>query len=450
MKLPKFDLTMVKPTLKMAIPAMIESFFSALVGIVDSYMVSTLGSNSVAAIGLTTQPRFLGLSMFFATNISIAALVARRLGEKRQNAANEVLSTSLLLVITLATIISILLSIFSSQILLLCGATPETHEGATQYYQIVMGCMIFQCVSMAINAAQRGVGNTKITMRTNITSNLVNVVFNYLLIGGNFGFPALGIRGAAIATVLGTVVACIMSIASVLKKDCYVSFIYIVKNKIKAKLVALKDIIKIGYGIFLEQILIRIGFMATAIMAASQGMDSMAAHQVSMNILGLSFSFGDGLQAAAVALIGRSLGEKNPDLAKRYGKSCQFIGGTISIALTVIFFFGARPVMELFFREPEIVSHGVNIMYVAIVAILFQIRQIIYMGCLRGAGDTLYTAAISMISVTIVRTAGSYIGAYVLGLGIVGIWLGIATDQLCRFIFSSIRFKAGKWIQIKI
>jgi len=89
-------------------------------------------------------------------------------------------------------------------------------------------------------------------------------------------------------------------------------------------------------------------------------------------------------------------------------------------------------------------------MYVIIFVVVFQISQVIYMGCLRGAGDTFYTAMASTISVTIIRTGGSYIFGYMLGFGIVGIWLGVLADQISRFIFASTRFKAGKWTQIKI
>ena len=194
----------------------------------------------------------------------------------------------------------------------------------------------------------------------------------------------------------------------------------------------------------------RIGFMMTALMAADQGTAAMAAHQVGMNIMGLSFSFGDGLQSTAVALIGYSLGAKQPEKAKDYGRTCRMIGATISVALAVIYFLGARFLMELFFEEAEIVNIGVKIMYVIIFIVILQISQVIYMGCLRGAGDTLYTAIVSTVSVTIARTVGSYFFGYVLGFGIVGIWMGVVADQLSRFILASVRFKQGKWTQIKI
>lgn len=439
-----------KNTINMAWPAILESFFAAFTGLVDSFMVSSLGSYSVAAVGLTTQPKFVGLSLFFATNVAISALVARRRGEKRQDEANEILLTSIVFIILASIAVSILCVMTASPIMRLCGSTPETHAEAVTYFRIIMGGMIFNCIQMGINSAQRGAGNTKITMRTNVTSNVINIIFNYLLIGGHLGFPALGITGAALATVLGTVVASLMSIASILDPNGFISLPYIIQNKLIPTFRQFIAITKVGYSVFFEQLLMRIGFMLTAIMAANQGNDAMAAHQVGMNIMGLSFAFGDGLQATAVALIGRSLGEKDPELAKAYGAICRRIGMIISAVLSVLYFIGARPLFRLFFKEEQIVNIGVHIMYVIIFVVVFQVSQVIYMGCLRGAGDTLYTAIASTISVTIIRTLASFVGGYILGFGIIGIWLGVLADQVSRFIFATVRFKQGKWTKIEI
>lgn len=437
-------------TFNMAWPSIVESFFVAFAGLVDSLMVSSLGSYAVAAVGLTTQPKFIGLALFFALNVAISALVARRRGEEKPDEANQILSTAIVFIIAAAVLLSVLFVVLAGPIIHMCGSTPETHASAVAYFQIIMGGMIFNCIQMGINSAQRGAGNTKITMRTNVTSNTVNIIFNYLLINGHLGFPALGIHGAALATVLGTVVACIMSIFSILRPEGFISLPYIIKNRVLPAADAFVHLIKVGYSVFFEQLLMRIGFMLTAIMAAKQGTDAMAAHQVGMNIMGLSFSFGDGLQAAAVALIGRSLGAGDENLAKEYGRICRMFGGIISAFLAIVYFAGAAPLMHLFFAEEHIVAIGVNIMRVIIFVVIFQVSQVVYMGCLRGAGDTFYTAVASTISVTLIRTIGSIVGGYVLGFGIVGIWLGVLADQISRFLFASTRFKKGKWTQIKI
>lgn len=439
-----------KEAVRMAWPAVCESFFIALAGMVDSLMVSSMGASAVAAVGLTTQPKFMGLALFFAMNVSVSALVARRRGEKNQRSANQILLVAILFVIVATVVISSACVMWANEIINFCGSAPETHEPAVIYYRIIMGCMIFNVLSMVINAAQRGSGNTMIAMRTNIVSNVVNIIANYLLIQGHLGFPALGIAGAAIATVFGTVIACIMSFASLFRRDGFVSIYYIMEQQIRPALEPVISIIKLGFSVFIEQILMRVGFMSTAMMAAKMGTNALAAHQVGMNILGLTFSFGDGMQVAAVALIGRSLGEGSPDKAKAYGKTCRMIGLGISCVLAVVYFFGGEWLYHLFFAEQEIVDIGVMIIRIMIIIVLFQVLQVIYMGCLRGAGDTTYTAIASTISVTIIRTSASYFFGFVMGLGMAGIWMGILADQISRFLFASIRFKQGKWTKIHI
>ena len=104
----------------------------------------------------------------------------------------------------------------------LASSNQDTHEAAVIYFRIIMGGTFFNVITMVINSAQRGSGNTKLSMTTNLTSSVVNIIFNYLLIEGRFGFPRWGIRGAAIATVLGTVVAAAMAVSSLFRRSSYV------------------------------------------------------------------------------------------------------------------------------------------------------------------------------------------------------------------------------------
>ena len=287
-------------------------------------------------------------------------------------------------------------------------------------------------------------------MRTNLTSNIVNMIGNYILIQGNLGAPALGIRGAAIATVLGTVVACIMSVFSIMNKEIFVSIPYIIRKKIRISLQPVKSMFRIGGSAFIEQLLLRVGFMIVAVLAANLGTEQFAAHQVGMNIMALSFSFGDGLQVAAVALIGQSLGQGKPNLAKKYGRICRYMGGGISIILSVFYLIFGKSYYQMFFAEEEIVSYGVQIMQLMVFIVLLQIGQVIYMGCLRGAGDVLFTTFASTLSVTIIRPLSSYLFCYVFGMGVIGIWVGVTCDQICRYILTFYRFRTGKWMRIKI
>lgn len=438
-------------TFKVAWPAILESFFVALVAMVDSFMVSILGAYAVAAVGLTTQPKFICLALFIAINTAVSALVARRKGQGERESANRILITAIICVMIGIVIVSAIAVAFADPIIELVGSEPDSHDSAMAYFRIVMAGMIFNVISLVINAAQRGSGNTKIAMTTNLTSNLINVIFNYLLIHGNLGFPALGVQGAAVATVLGTVVACGMSIASLFRKDSYVSIPYMLQNRLFATGRAFKDITSFASNVCAEQLMIRFGFLMTATLAANLGTDALAAHQVGMNAMHLSFAFGDGLQVAAVTLIGQSLGQGNAMLAKKYGNICQAIGLAISVGLSAMYLLFGRWFFGIYFpKDPQIVDIGVMIMRFMVLIVLCQVSQVVYMGSLRGAGDVRFTTITSMISVACIRPTICYLAAYPLGLGIAGIWLGTLSDQFTRLIFTAVRFRSGKWMNKKI
>ncbi|MCR4951429.1 MAG: MATE family efflux transporter [Solobacterium sp.] len=441
---------LLKETISMAWPAVLESFFVALAGMIDTMMVSTMGTYAVASVGLTTQPKFIMLAIFFSCNVAVSALVARRRGQGRQKEANEILLTALWFTVITCAVLTVLSVMFAHQIIDLAGSNPETHEAGVTYFRVIQAGMIFNVISLVINSAQRGSGNTKIAMRTNITSSTVNVIFNYLLIGGHFGFPKWGIFGAAFATVLGTVAASVMSIRSLFDKNSYVSIPFIIKEKIRPTFDALSGITRLGSNMFIENLAMRVGFLTTAILAAKLGTEAFAAHQVGMNFLSLGFSFGDGMQVAAVALIGRSLGENDPDKAKMYGSFCQRTGLAISLILAVILFFFGRSLFGLFFQDASTLDMGVLICNYIIVIVLFQISQIIFGGCLRGAGDMKYCLFSSLVSVTLIRTLVTFILTNIFALGLHGIWIGILSDQLSRFGFLSIRFKKGEWTKVRI
>ena len=439
-----------KRALQIAWPSVLESFFISLAGLIDTFMVSSIGSSAVAAIGLTTQPKFIALSIFIAIAVSVSALVARRKGEEDKKTANQTMVTAMIVSVSLCIIVSAIFIIFTPLIMKLSGSSPDTHDLGVSYFKIIMAGMIFNVISMTINAGQRGSGNTQIAFTTNLVSSIINIFFNYLLINGNFGFPKLGVTGAAIATVLGAFVEAIMSFSSLFRKSSYMSFRLIKKYKLHFSNFIFKEILGLGSNIFVENIAARIGFLVTAITAAKLGTDQFAAHNVGMNLLSITFSFGDGMQVAAVALTGNALGARKKEEAIKYGKTCQEIGLSISIILSVILVLFRKNIFRLFFDDENIIAMGSIITFYLIFIVIFQISQIIFGGALRAAGDVKYTLAVSLISITFIRSAATIFFVNILHLGIQGIWMGIMADQISRFIGLWLRFRKGDWVNIEI
>lgn len=309
---------------KIAWPSLTESFLLAVISMVDTIMVSALGTYAISAVGLTTQPRMIVISMFAAMGVGVTAVCARRLGQRNQESAQKCLRQCLLIEFLASLVICTVMWFITEPLLLFAGAQPDTIGPATDYYRIILLGMPANIITITINAAQRGVGNTKVTMRTNIIANVVNVIFNYLLIEGNFGFPRLEVAGAAIATSLGYTVAMVVAIISVLKPDCYVHIN--LKKSFLPDRETMQSVFKVSSSACLEQIFLRVGFFLFAKIVATLGTVDFATHQIGLNVLHISFSFGDGLAVAASALIGRSLGERRPDMAVIYGKACQRLG----------------------------------------------------------------------------------------------------------------------------
>ena len=437
-----------RETLRIAWPSVAESFFVALVGMVDTMMVGVLGTEAIAAVGLTNQPRLAALSVFMSIGTAVSTVVARRTGEKRQDSANQLLTQVLLIVAGLAVTITGLCIAFADPILRLCGTQPETHDMAVRYFRIVLLGVLLNGFIVTVNSAHRGSGKTRITMRTNLVANLVNVVFNYLLIEGHCGFPALGTDGAAIATVIGMVVAAVMCLVSLFRHDSFLNV-----HRMKLRRFSRDN----AHGFFsvwgsalCEQLFLRIGFILFAAIVARLGTKAFAAHQIGMNFMSLTFSFGDGLAAASVALVGQSLGRRRSDMAKIYGAACQRIGFMISCFFALLYLLFGRYFFMLYSKDAAVLDYGTYIIRMLMVIQFFQVSQVVYSGCLRGAGDTKITAISGLIGAAMIRPGLSYILCYPLGIGLLGAWIGVLLDQGMRFLVVFLRFRGGKWTKLKV
>lgn len=187
---------------RIALPAIAELVLMSLIGSADTIMVGQLGKNALAAVSLPGQPRMIMLALFFALNVGVTAIVARRKGEDRRETANQTLRNAMVLSFFLSVVIAGLAITFAEPLMRLAGGHTHTPDdakvlqGAIDYFTIMAWALPINAVSMCVNAALRGVGDTKIPMKVNIISNMVNVFFNYLLIFGHLGLPRLEVRGA--------------------------------------------------------------------------------------------------------------------------------------------------------------------------------------------------------------------------------------------------------------
>lgn len=430
-------------------PSALEMVLISLISMLDLIMVGGLGTAAVAAVGITDQPKFIIMATILALNVGVTVIVSRRRGEGDREGANRCLRNAVVISAILSFILSLIGFVFAEQILYIAQASSDYIGQATTYFRIVMVGNFFTCVGLTMTSAQRGAGNTKISMKTNLTANIVNVIFNYLLINGIWIFPEWGVAGAAVATALGNFVSFLMAVYSVSQKD---QFLHLsLKHEWLPHKETINQLVNISKASFIEQIFIRIGFFAFATQVAGLGTLAYATHTLCMKVMNMTFSVGDGLSVASSSLVGQNLGAKRPDMAIIYSRAMQRVGLLVSIVMAVCIAVFRIPILQFLSQSNmDIVEAGKNIMLVLAVGVAMQVIQVIAMGSLRGAGDLKFVARLMFISVTFIRPVLTYVMAYVLGFGLIGAWFAVIIDQAIRNVTSQIRFDSCKWINIKV
>ena len=435
-------------------PVFIELLLGTLFGMIDMMMLGNYGNETtqaagIAAVGITNQLVFIGLSLVQSLNIGATAMVARYLGAKRTDRIESVVKHIIILTQVFLVIPILIIGLgFTIPVMKFLGAHSDTIAIGSNYFRVIMIGFIFQAFNFSIASSLRGAGDTRTPMKINITSNLFNVIGNSILIYGLFGAPELGATGAAISTAGSHVFASILLTRYIFKED---STIHInLKNKFKLNKDIIYNLTKIGIPASLEQIAMRVGILMFTKIIASLGTVAYATHQIAINIMGLSFTPGQSFGIAASTLAGRSLGEEDSVLAERYIKECAKIGAILSFIMAIGFFFFGGQIARLYTSNHEVINEAARVLKLIAFIQPFQGYQLIIAGGLRGAGDTVWTLISTFIGILIIRVVLAYYFVKVLGAGLFGAWVAILIDQFIRWIMINLRFKTDKWKYISI
>jgi len=438
-----------KDVVRIAWPSLMELTLTQLASMVDLMMVGGLGPWAITSVGLTIQPKFLMMIAFMAMNVGATALVARHKGEGKPEKANMVLRQALLLTFVLSIISSVVGFFLSESMVRFMGAADaQTLAGGTVYLKIQMAGFIVLALTSTFTATLRGVGNTRIAMLYNLMANIINVIFNYLLIHGHFGFPRMELAGASLATVIGQCAAFVVALIVLLRGKHYLK---LELNKgFKPQWESIGRIFKIGFPAMVEQTVMRTGIIIFSKTVASLGTVDFAIHQICMNIQALTFMTGNAFGISGTSLVGQSLGKKRPDMAQAYSSRTRRLGMCVSLVLALIFFFFGKQIVSLYSDEPQIIFQGAKILMLVAFIQPFQSSQFILAGVLRGAGDTRSVAIITFITVLLVRPGLAILGIHALNWGLIGAWIAVIADQLLRSLLVLLRFNSGKWKSVKV
>ncbi len=458
--IPSFKL-ISKDVMKIVWASMIESFLVALVTLFDGIQVADIGNVANAAVTICKQPYFILVCISQSLNVVLSAIIARRKGQKDVEGANKIVHLGLVLSFCISIFLSILFIVFAKPLCLLMQAKEDTIPLAISYLSILSAGFVFNSLSMAINACQKGIGNTKISMLSNVVANLVNIFLNYCLISGKLGFPSLGISGAALATIIGQFVGFSISLIALMLQKDYIMFRF--SRLFKWNKNNVKQILKLLPSITIEQILMRIGFIIFAIIVNGLGTEDTYIQGVCNDINSLLFTLADGFAIGTAAIVGHRLGERRVDLAIVYAKVAMVLSVSCGIIICIIMIAFRKDLVMLYKPDNAYkLNTACNVLLIAAAACVFQNIQWVNTGILRSAGDSKFTATTSLFSVAIIRPLISYAliylcfthvdsnGNIIQGLGIYGAWIAQLIDQIMRMTCNILRFKSRKWTKISV
>jgi putative MATE family efflux protein len=430
---------------ELAWPAILGNLLYSTVGLVDIKIVGSLGAPAVAAVTTGHRMFFILQAVLMAVTAGTTALVARAWGADDRTEAERVTRASALVCLVLATILMVPGLVFADALARFFRLDEETVQLAAGFIRWLSAFNVAFALFFVVGVALRAAGDTRTPLWVGAFTNVVNVVLDYGLVYGELGFPALGVRGAAIASGVafasGAVVLLGLWLTGRLRLGPGPSH-GLSRDRIRR-------LLHIGYPAAIEQVAWQGGFLAFLWLVALYGTAPYAAYGIGVSILSLSFVVGFGFSIAGSTLVGQRLGARDPDGATRSGwratrmsvAAMVVLGGTIVVA--------ARSIAEFMIDDPEVVRLTVIFIYILgavqpLMAIEFTLG-----GALRGSGDTrfpLLTVLTGLLGVRVTLAAGF---AW-LGFGVEWIFAALIADYIVKASMLTARFAGGRWQKIRI
>lgn len=441
--------------LRLALPAVGEQFLNLLVGLVDTFLVGHLAARTteqlhygsaqaLAAVGLANYVVWMITTLFIAISVGATALIARATGAGDPVAANSTLRQALLLGGLMGLVGLICTYVFADQLMQLFGAPADVHPLGVDFLRISAFTMLPASLLFVGNAVLRGTGDTRTPLLVMLVVNSLNMFVAWLLVNGQWGLPALGVRGsawgAAIARGSGGVLALVVLARGrgVLKLDRWP----------RPDWGMLRRLVHVGLPAGGEQIAFQLALVPFARWIAGLGTVAFAAHNTVLTIESISFLPGLGFATAATTLVGQGLGAEDVARARWSGNEAFRQAVVFMAIMGALFVVVPGWFLSLMVTDPQVVRAGaLPLRTVGLIQPMLA-ANFVFSGALRGAGDTRFPLWVKLISPWLVRLPLAFFLIPLLGLP--GAWIAMSCDLALQGVLSWLRFRGTGWEKIRV
>ena len=432
------------PMVKLTLPIAMEQFFRILVSSVDTMMLSSYSNDAVAAVGLVSQYVFFLTLIFSVIGTGCSIVLAQYLGaQKPEHELNHIAQAGTVMVFFASLFLSALVLLGTGPLLSCYTLEDSVRTYAWQYFVIYGGiCSFFNAFSLLQGAILRSYGYTGEAMVVSITANLVNVLGNALSLYGWFGLPVLGVPGVAGASGLSMVVSCIMFAYFIRRRR---DVVFHLRKITKVPRDAFKMVLKVGVPTAGESLSYNVSQITVMAMISTLGTYAMSAQVYTMTVLRFVFVTASAIGTATQIKAGYLVGARQTDDAYRKVFIYQLVATSCSMFMIIVVNIVKNPVVHIFTDIPD-VHELVCLLLIYSAYIEFgRSLNLVYIGALKGAGDVRFPVLYGICSNWGIMVLGSYLLGIKCGLGLVGFWLGIGTDETTRGIVMFFRWRSRRW-----
>ncbi|MFK7985740.1 MAG: MATE family efflux transporter [Sandaracinaceae bacterium] len=434
---------------RLAMPIVGLNVLNVLALAIDTAMCGRVpGAEAVlTGLGFATQIVFLLMVMMMGLLVGSVALVARAHGAGDTDRVEHLLLQSTQLTVVLGVVVAVLGNIAARPLLQLLGAEGDALTAALAYLRPLLFATVFYYLSLLYAAVLRGVGNTRIAFQVALAATAINVALNYGLILGNYGLPALGVRGAAYGTVASQVFT-VFALVAVLRSGAVPTLRVSFRPRPVDRALA-KELARVGAPAALDLLILNGSFMSILGMLGRIDPVAVAAHGIGLRVQSLAFVPGLGVSQACAAMVGQALGAEDVARARRVVLSAVALCVLIMTGLAIPIVLGAHPLVAVFDVPPGTALEAFSVEWIRILGFGMPVvgAQIALVGMLRGSGDTRVALTINAVA-SVLQIPASYALGFPLGWGAFGVWVAFPASYVLRLALAAWVFQRGRWAKV--
>jgi len=433
---------------RLAIPVVLAQLSQTFMGLADTLMVGRLGTSAVAAVGVATLLFAVLANALKAIETGVQTLIARRVGEGRDGEVGQILGSAMVVVFGAGALICVQGLLWPEFWVSLVLDDPAVRELGAGYlfwrYAFLLPFLLY----FHMRACFDGIGWMRIGMATGIGMNLVNVALNWVLIYGNLGAPALGVKGAAIASGIASTLATAVIGVVALQRPVRRRFRFFARGIVSRD--QIRRLLRIAWPPMLQAAGLIAGLVAFYVILGRLGTVAVAAGNVVMRIASVSIMPTIGIGVAVQTLVGQSLGARDERSAVRAGWGGVALAASFMALLGVVFLLWPQRLLGAFVADPLLIAAGRPILFLTAVGQVIAAVGLVLGAAQRGAGATRTVMLVDLLTAAVVLLPGGWLGAIWLGGGLVGAWLAFLAWFVVHAAIMAWLFHRGAWLRVRI